>query len=203
MKKTVNFFKKSVLFENPAISLFVGIVPLLAASTKLVDGVFMGVSAAVCVIVSSFLFWVLRKFIPYKLKDIVYIIIAASVVSLCELLIRAYFPAVYKSLGIYLPLLCVGGLVFSRSKKFEKQESLTSCMLEGASCAVGYFAAIVAMSVVREFFGRGTFAGLRVIPEQYAVSLLAGPVGGFILLGILVAVFGKFFKVKKSEEERK
>ncbi len=202
MKKIVNFFKNSVLFENPALSLFVGIAPLLAASTRLLDGVFMGASAAVCVIASSVLFWLLRKIIPSKLRDIVYIIIAASVVSLCELLIHAYFPSVYKSLGIYLPLLCVSGLVFSRSKKFEKTESLVSSVLDGISCGVGYLIAIVVISIVREFFGRGTFAGFRVIPEQYAVSLLAGPVGGFILLGILVAVFGKFFKVKKSEEGR-
>lgn len=202
MKKVVNFLKKSVLFENPVLSLFAGITPLLATSTKLLDGVFMGLCAIICIFVSSLLFRVLRRFVPNKLRDIVYILACACVVSLCEILLRAFLPSVYESLGIYLPLLCVSGLVFSRSRKFEKAESIKTCMLDAITCGIGFFVTIVAFSLIRELFGRGTVAGFTVIPEKYAASLLAGPVGGFILLGILVAVCGKLLAEEKSEEGR-
>lgn len=202
MKKVVSFLKNSILFENPVLSLFAGITPLLAMSTKLLDGLFMGLCAIICIFVSTLLFRVLRRFVSSKLRDIVYILACASVVSLCEILLLAFLPSVYKSLGIYLPLLCVSGLVFSRSKKFEKSESVKECMIDALTCGIGFFVTIVAISVVREFFGRGTVAGFTVIPEKYAASLIAGPVGGFILLGILVAVCGKLLEDKKSEEGR-
>ena len=151
---------------------------------------------------STLLFRVLRRFVPKKLRDVVYILACASVVSLCEILLLAFLPSVHESIGIYLPLLCVSGIVFSRSKKFEKAESVKKCMLDALTCGIGFFVTIVAMSLVREFFGRGTVAGFTVIPEKYAASLLAGPVGGFILLGILVAVCRKLLQDKKSEEGR-
>ena len=144
-----------------------------------------------------------KKMVPKKLKDIVYVLIVACAVTLCEIILNAFLPSVYKSVGAYLPLLCVCGLVFSHSKKFEKTSNPITCLTEGLTCGFGYFATIVALSIVREFFGRGSFAGFKVFPEEYAMSLLAGPVGGFFLLGILVAVFSKFFKGKKSEEGRK
>ncbi len=202
MKKVVNFLKKSVLFENPVLSVFAGITPLLAMSSKLLDGCFMGLCAIVCIFISSLLFRALRRAVPKKLRDIVYILACACVVSLCEILLHAFLPSVYESLGIYLPLLCVSGLIFSRSKKFERAESLKACMLEALTCGIGFFVTIVALSLVREFFGRGTVAGFAVIPEKYAASLVAGPVGGFILLGILIAVCGKLLAKTKSEEGR-
>lgn len=203
MKKILNFLKNSVLFENPVLSLFVGITPLLAMSTKLLDGCFMGLCAIVCVFVSSLLFRALGRFVPKYLRDVVYILACASVVSLCEILLHAFLPSVYESLGIYLPLLCVSGLVFSRSKKFEKAENIKVCMIEALTCGIGFAVTIIVLSLVREFFGRGTVAGFTVIPEKYAATLIAGPVGGFILLGILIAVCGKLLSGKKSEEESK
>lgn len=202
MKKVISFLKNSVLFENPVITLFAGITPILAMSTKLLDGVFMGLCAIICIFLSTLLFRVLHRFVPKKLRDVVYILACASVVSLCEILLLAFLPSVHESLSIYLPLLCVSGIVFSRSKKFEKAESVKKCMLDALACGIGFFVTIVALSLVREFFGRGTVAGFTVIPEKYAASLLAGPVGGFILLGIIIAVCRKILQDKKSEEGR-
>ncbi len=201
MKKIIGFLKKSVLLENPVLSLFAGVTPLLAVSTRLIDGVTLGICAIFCITLSSLLFWALRKTISNKLRDVVYIIIVAVSVSLCEILLSAFLPTIYKNLGMYLPLLAVSGLVFSRSKKFSREEKLGSCLLEGLSCGIGYFALSLAMSLVREFFGRGTVAGFSVIPEKYAISLLVGPVGGFMLLGILIAVTRKMFENKSKGEE--
>ncbi len=201
MKKIIAFLKKSVLLENPAITLFAGITPVLAVSTRLLDGVFLGISAIFCITVSSLFFWMLKKVIPEKLCDVVYILIVAIVVGLCELLLLAFLPSIYKNLGIYLPLLAVSGLVFSRSKKFSKEEKLGKALLEGLSCGIGYFVLAVALALVREFFGRGAVAGFAVIPEKYAMSLLISPVGGFMLFGILIAVFRSVFANKSEGEE--
>lgn len=201
MKKIIDFLKKSVLLENPALSLFAGITPLLAVSTRLLDGVALGVCAIFCITLSSLLFRVLRKAISDKLRDVVYILIVAAVVGLCEILLLAFLPSIYKNLGIYLPLLAVSGLVFSRSKKFSSEEKLGKALLGGLSCGIGYFVLAVALSLVREFFGRGAVAGFAVIPEKYAMSLLISPVGGFMLFGILIAVFRSVFANKSEEEE--
>lgn len=203
MKKIGNFLKKSVLFENPALSLFVGIAPLILASTRVLDGAFTGLVAIVCIFISCVLFGFFKKIVPKKLRDVVYVLIVACAVTLCELLLNAFLPSIYKSIGMYLPLLCVCGLVFSHSKKFEKASGIAGCVAEGLTCGFGYFVTIVSFAIVREFFGRGSFAGFTIFPEEYAMSLLAGPVGGFFILGILTAVFRKFFKEKKSEEGKR
>ena len=201
MKKIIGFLKKSILLENPVLTLFAGATPILAVSTKLIDGVALGVCAIFCIALSSLLFRALKAAVSDKLRDVVYIIIVAVSVSLCEILLSAFLPSVFKSLGIYLPLLAVSGLVFSRSKKFAREEKLSLCMLEGLSCGIGYFALALVLSLVREFFGRGTVAGFSVIPEKYAISLLVSPVGGFMLLGILIAVLRKMYENKSEGEE--
>jgi len=203
MKKLIAFLKRSVLLENPVLSLFVGITPLLACSSKLLDGVFMGLCAIVSLLISSMLFRLLRKIVPEKLRDIVFILTVAVVVALCEILLHAFLPTVYESLGMYLPLLSVSGLIFSRSKKFCEEEKFSGCVLEGLSCGIGFFAICTAFALVREFFGCGSVAGFAIIPEKYAMSLVAGPVGGFMLLGIGIALGRKLLAGKKGEEENK
>lgn len=201
MKKIFQFLGASVLFENPALSLFVGITPLLASTATLLGGVFMGVSALVSICASCVLFRLLRKIIPDSVRDIVYILIVACVISILEVLLHAFLPSVYEKLGIYLPLLSVGGLVFSRSLTFSKSKTMKGTFLCGLSAGIGYFVVCVVVAFFRELLGAGTIAGFTVFPDEYAIAHLTGPVGGFMLLGLLIAVFRHFFGKIKEEEE--
>ena len=201
MKKIVQFLTASILFENPALSLFVGITPLLASSTTLLGGVFMGISALLSICASCVLFRLLKKLIPDSIKDIVYILIVACVISIIEMLMHAFLPSVYEKLGIYLPLLSVGGLVFSRSLTFSKSKTMKGTFLCGLSTGIGYLAVCVVVSFFRELLGAGTVAGFTVFPDEYAISHITGPVGGFMFLGLLIAIFRHFFGKIKEEEE--
>ncbi len=204
MKKVLKFLKKSVLQQNPVLLLFAGVTPLLASSVGIIEGAYMGCAALITLVVSCMLFWVLKKIIPEKIRDIVYLLSVACVVTILEILTQAFFPEIRENLGIYLPLLTVSGIVLPYAEKFSSSEqSFGSCTMGGLSYGIGYLAVCLVMSFVRELFGAGKLLGFEIFPERFAMSQLRSPVGGFILLGVLIAIFTKYFGKKEKEEESK
>ncbi len=204
MKKILDFLKKSILLENPILLLFAGITPMLATSTGVIEGAFMGISAIVTLVLSFMLLSILKKVIPQKLQSIVHIIAVACVVSIIEILTEVFLPEIRSSLGIYLPILTVSGTVLPYVEKFSAGDAAFGrCTLKGLSYGIGFFSVCLCMSIVRELFGAGKLAGFTIFPEKYAMSLLLTPVGGFLLLGILLAVHRRYFTKETKEEESK
>lgn len=203
MKKIVSFLKKSVLAENPTLTLLLGLCPLLAVTTRLSDGVVFGAVAFFALLLSTLLISAVKKVIPESVRDIVYIVIIAFVVVIFEGVLGAFLPEITARIGIYLPLLAISGILFSQSAKFSEEGKLSAALSHGLACGFGYFATAVCLSLVRELLGRGSVLGFQIIPADYAMGLIVTPVGGFLLFGLLVAAFRRFFaETTRSEGER-
>lgn len=202
MKKILAFLKNSVLLENASLLFMLGLCPLLAVSTSIIDGLIMGLCVIVALVLSSIAISLTARFIPDSIRVIIYMVIIATFVAAEELLLRAFLPEVAENLGIYLPLITVSGIVLARSEK-AAAEGVGESVLNALSAGLGFFAAMFVMSFIRELIGNGTLFGLRIIPEQYCMRLLVSPAGAFITFGLLLAVFNvavSRIRVKEGEK---
>ncbi len=186
MKKILPFLKSSILTENAPVLLLAGLAPLLGGTTTLSGGIVLGLCAVFVLVLSGASVSLIGKFIPSSVKDISFMLIAAFYVTLCEILLGFFLPQVRDVLGIYLPLLTVSGLMFSRVLSAE-QETAAASALAGLRTGLGFFAASLCLSFFRELLGSGTLFGLRIIPERFAVGVLVSPAGALILFGLLIA----------------
>ena len=202
MKKISNFLKCSMLTENPSLVFLLGLCTLLGTSASLVSGLGMGVSALLVLVMSGVTLSLVGKFFPEKVKNVLYMIVVAFYVTLIEILLRAFLPGIYSGIGIYLPLVTVSGIVFARAEEAGK-EKVSTAAFNGLFVGVGYLAVIFVMSFIRELMGQGTLFGFRIIPEEYAVRLMASPFGAFVVLGCLFAILQKItnrFSDKEGEK---
>lgn len=202
MKKILGFIKRSLLTENPSLVLLLGLCTLLGTSASLISGFAMGICTLLVLVMSGVTISLVGMFFPAKVRDVLYMVVVAFFVALIEILLRAFLPEVHSSLGIYLPLISVSGIAFARAENSGEEKPGTAA-LNGLSMGVGFFAVSFVMSFVRELIGQGTFFGLRMIPEEYAVRLVASPFGAFVILGCMFAVFKKIadcFLEKEGEK---
>ncbi len=201
MKRIVAFLKNSVLLENTSLLLMLGLCPLLAVSTSIIDGLIMGLCVTAALVLSSVTISLLARFIPKGIRVIAYMIIIATFVAAEELLLRAFLPGIAESIGMYLPLITVSGIVFARSER-AAEEGVGTSALNAFSAGLGFFVVMFVMSFVREFIGNGTLFGLRIIPEQYCMRLIISPAGAFIIFGLLLAVFNMAVsRIREKEGE--
>ena len=200
MKKVVAFLKKSVVFENSALVLMLGLCPLLAVSKSMTDGVLFGICAVFVLVSSGVIISLITKLIPDKIKTAVCMVTVAFFVAVAELLLHAFLPDVFDSLGIYLPLLTVSGIAFKNAETAENALVGTAA-LTGLATGTGYFALLVVMSFIRELFGNGTLFGMRIVSEDYAALVLLSPAGALLLFGFILALFKKLISYLKEKEE--
>ena len=202
MKSFRSFLKKSILNENSAFVLLLGLCPLLACSTSCVAGCFLGISALFVLVLTGVVVSLVGRFIPERVKTVSYMVLAAGFVTVVELLLNAFLPSVYEAIGIYLPLVVVSGMCFERIECAEG-ETVKNAALGGLSMGLGYLAASFVLSFIRELFGRGTLFGFRIFPEEYSIRVLTSPAGALILFGFLLAVFRyALLRVEKKEVEK-
>ena len=197
MKKILPFLKNSILTENAPVLLLVGLAPLLGGTATLSGGIVLGVCAVFVLVLTGISVSLVGKFIPSSVKSVSFMIIAAFFVTLCEILLGFFLPQIRDVLGIYLPLLTVSGLVFSRAVSAE-QETAGAAALAGLCTGLGFLAAALCLSFFRELLGSGTLFGLRIIPERFAVGVLVSPAGALILFGLLIAAV-RFINSKINE----
>ncbi len=203
MKKFLEFLKNGVLFQNPAFVLLLGNCPLLATSTSLLNGLGMGLSATVVLVCSNVVISLLRKIIPSQVRIAAYIVVIAGFVSAVQMLLQAFVPSLYESLGIFIPLIVVNCIILARAEAFASKNSVLDSALDGLTMGIGFTVALAAMSFVRELLGAGTLFGLRIFPSDYAAVLIVLPVGGFLTLGFLIAAFQKLRKKLEKGGESK
>ncbi len=201
MKKFLKFLKNGLLFQNPSLVLLLGSCPLLATSTSLTNAFGMGISATAVLICSNIAISLLRKIIPNQVRIAAYIVVIAGFVTAVELLLKAFIPSLYDALGIYIPLIVVNCIILARAEAFAAKNNVADSALDGLTMGLGFTLALVAMAFVRELLGGGTLFGLRIFSEEYAAVLLVLPVGGFLTLGFLIAVFQKLLKRFENKEE--
>lgn len=188
MKKR-GILANGVLFENPAFVQLLGMCPTLAVTTSLQNGLGMGLSATAVLIMSNILVSLLRKAIPDKVRIAAYVVIIATFVTIVQMVLQAYVESLYASLGLFIPLIVVNCIILARAEAFASKNSVGKSALDGLGMGLGFTAALCIISAVREILGAGTIWGMQVAGGPLEPMAIIGmPPGGFIVLGIIIAV---------------
>lgn len=199
MEKKHSTVINGLLYENPTFVQLLGMCPTLAVTTSLKNGLGMGLSATAVLIMSNILISLLRKIIPEKVRIAAYIVIIAAFVTIVQMLLQAYVPSLYASLGIFIPLIVVNCIILARAEAFASKNSLGKSALDGIGMGLGFTGALCIISVVREFIGQGTIWGITVYGGALKPMAIIGmPPGGFIVLGILIAAINAIAAKKKG-----
>ncbi len=182
-------FLNGLIKENPTFVLMLGMCPTLAVTTGVINGIGMGLSTTAVLICSNIVISMLRKFIPNKIRIASYIVIIAGFVTVVEMLLKAYVPALSESLGIYIPLIVVNCIILGRAEAFASKNGVIASMFDGIGMGLGFTCALTLIAAVREILGAGTFAGIKLFGDSFQpMSIMILPPGAFLTLGILLAV---------------
>ena len=202
-------FSDGLLHKNPVFVQLLGMCSTLAITTSLFNGIGMGVAVTVITICSNVLISALRKVIPNQIRIAAYITIIAGFVTVVDLLLKAFIPALSESLGVFIPLIVVNCMVLGRAEAFASKNGVLASAVDGLCQGIGYTVALIVVCVVREFLGSGTFGGgllnggegIRILPEGVPAMQMVMPVGGFLALGCVIAGFQ--YMMRKVENARK
>ena len=188
---------KGLIAENPVLRLVLGTCPTLAVSTSVTNAIGMGLSASAVLICSNIAISALRKVIPSKVRIPAYIVVIASFVTIVQMIVKAFAPALDESLGVYLPLIVVNCIILGRAEAFAGKNKVLVSAVDGLGMGIGFTAALLAMAIVRELLGAGSFAG-HAIPllSQYPMTVFILPPGGFFVFGMLMACANKIAEGK-------
>ena len=208
-------FNEGLLTKNPVFVQLLGMCSTLAITTSLFNGIGMGLAVTIITICSNVLISALRKVIPNQIRIAAYITIIAGFVTVVDLLLKAYIPALSASLGVFIPLIVVNCMVLGRAEAFASKNGVLASAVDGLCQGIGYTVALVIVCVVREFLGSGTFGGgllnggegIRILPEGIPAMQMVMPVGGFLAMGVILAGFQyltrKMENAKKDKEAAK
>lgn len=186
--KYLSVFTNGIIKENPVLRLVLGTCPTLAVTTAAINGIGMGVAATIVLVCSNAVISLLRNFIPDKVRIPAFITIIAGFVSVVQMLVKAFAPAIDKSLGIFLPLIVVNCIILARAEMFASKNAVVPSILDGLGMGIGFTATLTLMGAIRELLGAGTIFSLQVIPESIApMVIFLLPPGGFFVFGMLVA----------------
>ena len=203
-------FREGLLTKNPVLAQLLGMCSTLAITTSLFNGLGMGVAVTIILICSNVLISALRKVIPNEIRIAAYIVIIAGFVTVVDLLLQAFLPALAESLGVFIPLIVVNCIILGRAEAFASKNGVLASAVDGLCQGIGYTVALVVMCVIRELLGSGTFgggilgpngAGIQIFPADYAALQMIMPVGGFLTLGFVVAGFQ--WLLRKVENKKK
>ena len=200
--------KEGLLTQNPVLVQLLGMCSTLAITTSLFNGLGMGVAVTAILTCSNIVISLLRKVIPDKIRIAAYIVVIAGFVTIVDLLLQAYVQELAESLGVFIPLIVVNCIILGRAEAFASKNSVAASAVDGLCQGIGYTVVLVVMSVIREFLGCGTFGagilnggkGYVLLGSQYPASLIAQPVGGFLTLGILIALTQWLMRPAKKME---
>lgn len=191
------FFKNGLIEENPTFVQLLGMCPTLATSTTLLNALGMGAAATFVLICSNVVISLLRKLIPQKIRIAAYIVVIAGFVTMIDLLMQAFVPALSNSLGLFIPLIVVNCIILARAESFASKNAPLPSALDGLTMGVGFTFALSCVATVREILGAGTILGFKLFGGAAPLPLFALPAGGFLVLGFAIAVV-QYFKNRKD-----
>ena len=187
-------FTKGIIKENPVLRLMLGTCATLAVTTAASNAIGMGLATTFVLVCSNAVISLLKKIIPDKVRIPAYI-------TIVQLLIKAYVPALNKSLGVFLPLIVVNCIILGRAEMFASKNPVLPSIVDGLGMGVGFTAALLAMGIIRELLGAGTVFGLPILSNfMDPIIIFLLPPGGFFVFGILIAIAGKLSAEGKAPE---
>jgi len=193
--KYKDVFFNGILKENPALVLVLGTCPTLAVTTAAINGLGMGVATTFVLLFSNVIISLIKDFIPNKVRIPAFIVIIATFVTIVDLVMKAYTPDLYNTLGIFIPLIVVNCIILGRAEAFAQKNNVLSSMLDGLGMGIGFTLALIIMGSIREILGNGTILGIPLVPKNFSTILIfILPPGAFLTFGYLIALKNKFLK---------
>ena len=181
-----------IYFENPVFMLALGMCPTLATTTSVTNAIGMGLSTTVILIMSNLFISLLRGIIPDRMRMPSYIVIIASFVTIVDFLMEGFTPAMYESLGVYIPLIVVNCIIMGRAEAYAGKHGPLSAVADGVGMGIGFTIALIVVAAVRELLGSGSLAGVRVMPDSYEpINIFVLAPGAFLVLAVFVAIMNR------------
>ena len=186
----LNEFLKGVWKENPTFRIVLGICPTLAVSTKVSNGVGMGLAATFVLLGSNVIISLIRNVIPDKVRIPAFIVVISTFVTIVDLFMAAYTPALHERLGIFIPLIVVNCIILGRAEAFASKSTVVMSMADALGMGAGFTLALTLISGIRELLGSGTLLGILVFPAAYSPAvIMILPPGAFLTIGVLLGLF--------------
>ena len=192
--KALNTVLNGILRENPVFALVLGMCPTLATTTSAINGMSMGLATTFVLICSNVVISLLKNLIPDKVRIPAFIVVIATFVTMVQLLIQVYVPAVYDKLGLFIPLIVVNCIVLGRAEAFAAKNTVGLSALDGLGMGLGFSLALTLIGAVRELLGTGCIFGMNLYSETYGMLIFVLAPGAFIVLGYLMALVQKLLK---------
>ena len=213
-------FTEGLITNNPVLVQQIGMCATMAITTTLFNGVGMGLSVLIILTCCNVVISLIRKIIPGEIRLAIFVVVIAAFVTIVDLLLQAFVPALSEALGVFIPLIVVNCIIIGRAEAFCQKMPVGACFLDGIFQGLGYTCVLIVMCVVRELIGAGRFGGglidvangfrftldgtgggIQIFPSEYGASIMSLPFGGFLTLGCLLAVMQYF--LKKAEKKKK
>ncbi len=189
-----NNFTKGFIKENPVFVLVLGMCPTLGVTSSAINGLGMGLATTFVLMMSNIAVSLVKSVIPEKVRIPSFIVIIASFVTIVQLIMQGYLPSLYKSLGLFIPLIVVNCIVLGRAEAFASRNNLISSAIDGIGIGLGFTFALVVLGSIREFLGSGKLFNFTIYPENYVTLLFVLAPGAFIVLGYLIALINQLKK---------
>ena len=204
-------FMDGLLYQNPVLVQVLGMCSTMAITTSFFNGLGMGLAVTVILTLSNIIISAIRKIVPDKIRIAMFIVVIAGFVTMVDLFLQAFVPALAESLGVFIPLIVVNCIILGRAEGFSSKNGVLASAVDGICQGLGYTVILVIMCVVREFLGNGTFGtgvfgadGIRILPEGIPALGMILPVGGFLTLACVIAAMQYFLnKPKKADKKEK
>ena len=189
-------FMEGLLTQNPVLVQVLGMCSTMAITTSFFNGLGMGVAVLVILTLSNIIIAAIRKIIPDKIRIAMFIVVIAGFVTMVDLMIQAFVPALAESLGVFIPLIVVNCIILGRAESFSYKNGIVASFWDGIFQGIGYTVVLLLMCIIREFLGNGAFGGgllgidgkgIQIFPAEFGAGMLTLPVGGFLVLGCLIA----------------
>ena len=192
-----------ILHENPTFRLVLGMCPTLAITYQAANGVAMGLATTFVLVFSNLVISLLRRWIPDQIRIPAFVIVIATFVTVVEMVMHAFLPDLYETLGVFISLIVVNCIIFARAESFAFKNRPFASVLDGLGMGLGFTLAITLLSCLRELLGAGTVFGAHVLPEGFQpMAIAVQPAGGFILLGLLLAAVTALSNRSRKEAPR-
>ncbi len=215
-----NQFKEGLITNNPVLVQQIGMCATMAITTTLFNGIGMGLSVLIILTCCNVVISALRKIIPNEIRLAIFVVVIAGFVTIVDLLLQAFIPALSKSLGVFIPLIVVNCIIIGRAEAFCQKNTVGASFFDGIFQGIGYTCVLIIMCVARELLGSGRFggglidvangfrftldgtgSGVQIFPAEYGAAILNLPFGGYITLGMLIAIMQYALKKSKKKKE--
>ena len=201
--------KDGLITQNPVLVQLLGMCSTMAITTMLFNGLGMGLSVLIILTCCNIVISLIRKIVPNDIRIAVFVVVIAGFVTIVDMLLKAFIPALSDALGVFIPLIVVNCIILGRAEAFASKNGVLASAIDGICQGIGYTVALCIMCIIRELLGSGTFGGgilnggegIRIIPSPFPAMQMVMPVGGFLTLGFVIA--GSQWLMKRLNEKKK